>query len=192
MAAPRAQRYFARAPRYRMSSSDIRSLRVVRKTRHRRDDFDAEVVNISETGLAFEVNREYIPKIGEVLLLEFTMPGGQRVAWYGRVVRIEMPNDRAEWKSLSRNVLVGLQFHQLPGKFKGEIRQAIETKLEEYEKLRRAQMMAYYLDWALRHWKHLVLYVISALATLYVLWAVTRPSADYDPKHPGIWGERKW
>ena len=188
----RAHRYYNRSKRYDMEQNDLRHMRLVREPLTAPAHYETEILNVSETGIAFLMKIKEVPNVGEMLMLEFTPPGGNRIAWYGKVVRIELPQDRAAWKSFSTMALVAVQFHKMPSAFRHEIREGLDIKFRQIEFRKRKEKFIAYAMWMQKHWKKILLYAFSLLFTAMTLYMLSRPTPNYNERDPSIWGERKW
>jgi len=131
-----ARPYVLRAPRYTLSVSDRRLLRF--KGENLADGtIEAEVFNLSMTGLAFAVHRFDAPNLGEELKIEFAVPGGQTIAWYAQVVRIE---SQPEWQAeiggpvlKPEDVKVAVRFAALPAPFRRELQDSLRKRVTPEE-----------------------------------------------------------
>ena len=95
----------------------------------------ARVHDLSSTGLSFIVDTDETPMTGDVLKIEFDVPGRKQIAWFATVVRIEQ---RTEWDPELGDrtfTLVGLRFRQLPAPFRNAIQSSVGGKITGDEKL---------------------------------------------------------
>lgn len=101
--------------RYTLRNEDKRSGRVSRSLLQPREVFRVKVYDLSAGGLSFFVDQSYAPLIGERVSLEFVIPTGRQMAWYGEVVRLEnvgaTDDLNPDWES---PVKVGVKFTELP------------------------------------------------------------------------------
>lgn len=187
------RRFVARSPRYVLRPSDNQMLRFAPKKVHDRS-FSTRFVNISESGLAFLIDRESAPQIGEFIKIEFPVPGGEQIAWFAKVVRLEEFSSTPWWSERDTNtdigVVVGVQFHELP---QGH-RQAIRVHLQEkfHEMVREQRLRVFHrvgAVWNEYGWQF-ILYLISAALTFGLLYWLSRPDFNYDEKRGAPWGQR--
>src|SRR5690606_17849126 len=85
------KKFVSRAPRYTLRPNDNHFMRFA----HKEDSghvYTTRFVDISLTGLAFITDRENAPFIYDMIKIEIPLPGGQQVAWWAKVVRIEEYN----------------------------------------------------------------------------------------------------
>lgn len=89
----------------------------------------ARVMNISETGLAFEMVGPDLPYIDELLKIEFTVPGQRQIACFANVVRIE---PRKSWHPLHgerQTMKVAVHFHGLPDLYKKALQKSLNERV---------------------------------------------------------------
>lgn len=184
------RQFINRAPRYILNADDNRLLRVVRDgTLHK--IITSELINISETGLIFSVDRQVAPRIGEMIKVEFaTTLAEEGFAWFARVMRIELPEEQFSWKNRSTTVRVGIRFEKLPAGHADRLRRQLNEKFEQLRNERRLRLARQSRAWMADHGLQLAIYVFATLATVAILYILSRPSANYDPKNPSVWGER--
>jgi hypothetical protein len=152
-----------------------------------------KLLNISETGMGIEMTAREAPQVGERLKVEIPIPGGEQIAWWAVVVRIEL--EELNWWSLQtleeeEKVYVGLRFEELPRGHRRAIRTGLEARfLEEIKESRRRQWLYVKAFWYRNLWKIFgsILAFVMAATMLYLL---ARPTADYDPKYGTPWGQR--
>lgn len=80
----------SRSPRYLVPTGEDTVLRFSRGG-SRKKIAKTKIINLSDSGMAFYVDGRAIPHLGEILKVEFELDG--RVVRYGRVVRLESPNE---------------------------------------------------------------------------------------------------
>lgn len=189
--ARRLRPYIKRAPRYVLNANDNRFMRFARESVFNRT-YTTEIVNLSETGMAFVVDRSLVPDLGEQMKIEFTPPNQEQIAWFARVVRIELPEDISGWKIQSREARVALQFENLPPAHLQAIRHGLR---EQFERLAFERKMQTYREiglWLKQNASKIAVYAAASLIVFSILYSLTRPSPNYDAKHPVPWGERKF
>lgn len=87
----------------------------------------AEIYDISYSGIAFRINHDLTPEIGELVAIEFRLPGAAKMAWYAQVVRMEIEAQQAT-HSLVR---VGARFLEIPPARRKALEGHIDTLLEK-------------------------------------------------------------
>lgn len=97
-------RYHGRAPRYILNTQDDYLVRVAGPKQVPWEE-GTEILNVSLTGLAFTAPSDLCPLLGEVIKIQFTPPGGQQMACYAIVTRLESKSDQL--------TLVGVHFYKL-------------------------------------------------------------------------------
>lgn len=187
------RRFVARAPRYILRPNDNQMLRFAPNHVHNRS-FSTRFVNVSESGLAFVIDRASAPRIGEFLKVEFPVPGGEQIAWFAKVVRLEEVDKHPWWnrQALAEDpgVLVGLQFHQLPRGHREAIRVHLQEKFHEIIKTRRSAKWRVVNEFLREYGWKIFMYAISTLLTFGILYLISRPTPSYDPEHGSPWGQR--
>ncbi|MEK7355987.1 MAG: PilZ domain-containing protein, partial [Bdellovibrionota bacterium] len=103
-----ARHYFSRSPRYVFGPEEESQLRFAgmntRGVIHR-----AAIRDLSESGIAFALGQTEAPEEGELLKIEFPVPGRPSIACFATVVRVEARSDwDPEWGDRG-HTLIGLQ-----------------------------------------------------------------------------------
>lgn len=127
-----AARYHPRAPRYVFRPEDESLMRFAGMDT-RGITLKARMHDLSTTGLSIIVNSNQAPEIGQMLKIEFGLPGSRQVAWFATVVRIERKSEWSPDFGHREYTLVGLRFRQLPSAFTKAIKKSIERKVEDDE-----------------------------------------------------------
>lgn len=188
------RRFVPRAPRYILRPNDNQMLRFAPNKILNRS-YSTRFMNVSESGLAFLIDKSSAPGIGEFIKVEFPVPGGEQIAWFAKVVRLEefVPEDwwsEAKAKEHENDVIVGIQFHQLPDGHRQAIRLHLQEKFHQVLKERsqaRWRLTAHYF--AEYGWQ-VVMYGIAAALAFSILYFLAQPSPNYDPKRGSPWGQR--
>lgn len=119
-------RYHSRSPRYILDTDDNYLIRVA-GPRQTPWEEGTEIKNVSLTGLAFTAPEDLCPILGEVIKIQFQVPGQQNMACYGIVTRIE--NEEA-----SHNCLVAIHFYKLEMAHRLILAQGLTEKLKHRNK----------------------------------------------------------
>jgi hypothetical protein len=85
-------RYHARSPRYTLDTQDNHLVRYSGADRLTWEE-KTELKNISLTGLSFVASQDLSPQLGEIIKIQFAVPGSEMMACYGVITRIEQTND---------------------------------------------------------------------------------------------------
>jgi len=80
-------RYHARSPRYFLNTQDNSLVRFSGAERFSWEE-KTELMNISLTGLSFTAPDDLSPQIGEVIKIQFEVPGADMMACYAIVIRV--------------------------------------------------------------------------------------------------------
>ena len=115
-------RYHGRAPRYILNTLDDSLIRVA-GPRQLPWEEGTEIKNISLTGLAFTAPSDLCPLLGEVIKIQFDVPGSQPMACYAVVTRIDPMK--------SQKMLVGVHFYKLEMAQRVALAQGLSEKLRE-------------------------------------------------------------
>ena len=81
-------RYHARAPRYILDTEDNSLIRLSGAEQLAWEE-NTELRDVSLTGLSFTAPLDLSPQIGEVIKIQFSVPGSQQMACFAMVIRIE-------------------------------------------------------------------------------------------------------
>jgi hypothetical protein len=122
-----AQRYYLRAPRYVLKSAELRNMRFA--TMETRGLSTAtEVMNLSESGLAFQLETGRPPEEGDILKVEFPIPGETQIACFATVVRVDEFTDWDPKIGERRFNVVGLKFRHLPDGHRRILRRGLDGR----------------------------------------------------------------
>lgn len=97
-------RYHARSPRYILDTQDDELIRIAGPRQVPWEE-GTEIRNVSLTGLAFTAPEDLCPLLGEVIKIQFVVPGGKQMACHAVVTRLDP--DRGH------KILVGVHFYKL-------------------------------------------------------------------------------
>ncbi len=97
-------KYHARSPRYILNTHDDYLVRVAGPQQIPWEE-DTEIKNVSLTGLAFTAPDDLCPVLGEVIKVQFVIPGAQQMACHAIVTRLEPDK--------SHTILVAVHFYKL-------------------------------------------------------------------------------
>jgi len=97
-------RYHARSPRYILDTQDDELIRVAGPRQIPWEE-GTEIRNVSLTGLGFLAPEDLCPLLGEVIKVQFVVPGGKQMACHAIVTRLDP--DKNE------KILVGVHFYKL-------------------------------------------------------------------------------
>lgn len=97
-------RYHARSPRYILDTQDEELIRVAGPRQVPWEE-GTEIRNVSLTGLAFLAPEDLCPLLGEVIKIQFLIPGGKQMACHAIVTRLDPEK--------GEKILVGVHFYKL-------------------------------------------------------------------------------
>lgn len=81
-------RYHARAPRYILNADDNNLVRLSGAERLPWEE-STEIRDISLTGLSFTAPMDLSPQLGEIIKIQFSVPGAEQMACYAVVIRVQ-------------------------------------------------------------------------------------------------------
>lgn len=115
-------RYHSRLPRYLLQTQDNTLIRFAGPQQTPWEE-GTEIHNISLSGLAFTVPAELSPLLGEVIKIEFEVPGASRMACFGMTTRMD--------PQPSGNMLVGVKFYKMDLAQRIFLAQGLAQKLKD-------------------------------------------------------------
>jgi hypothetical protein len=158
-----ARHYFTRSPRYVFDHSDESVVRFAgmhtRGIIHR-----AAIRDLSESGLAFAIGETQPPEEGELLKIEFPIPGRKNIACFATVIRVEKRSDwDPEWGDRG-HTLIGLQFRNLPTAHFRALQKGLDGRVAHEN-----------FDWQTSRRTHAFAFAGLSLALALGAWAMTQP-----------------
>jgi hypothetical protein len=119
--------WYDRSPRYLLTAEDNRKLRFA-SMQTRREATYAALKNLSESGLGFTVAVADAPQEGDMIKIEFTVPGIKQIACFATVSRVELGDSPdPEWGANSY-AFVALEFRNLPAHAQDLIERGLKSK----------------------------------------------------------------
>ena len=118
-------KYHARAPRYILNTDDDYLIRIAGPRQIPWEE-GTEIRNVSLTGLAFTAADDLCPLLGEVIKIQFSVPGGRQMACHAIVTRLE--NDLQNLKQM----LVAVHFYKLEMAHRVVLAQGISKKFKDH------------------------------------------------------------
>jgi hypothetical protein len=112
--------------------------------------FFTEVVNLSETGMAFTVPFLDSPQLNEMIMVEFSVPGGEPVACFAKVQRVQKYTLIESDFYQKDCKLVAVEFQKLPAAQHQSLRQSLQVEFKKMNMHFRRQQLWLKLQW---HWK---------------------------------------
>lgn len=190
----RAVKFIPRATRYTLSPSDNRYLRYA----HDNDlghTFTTRFVDISQTGLAFITDRENAPRLSDLIKIEIPLQENNTIAWWARVVRVE-EYAAHKWYLNAKDfqsenqVLVAVVFYDLPPAHSRQIRETLDKKFTEMQAAARHERMQNITKFIVEQMWLILFYTSLVLATIWLLYFLSKPSLNYDAEKGAPWGQR--
>jgi hypothetical protein len=190
-----ARKFIQRAPRYVLRPQDRKDMRF--SLEHSVGEGGIEhtfLVNLSETGAAFVINHGMAPKVGDRIKVEVPIPQGDRIAWWGQVVRTSVYRPRGWFNNdrfhTNEHTLVALHFDSLPEPHTRSIRRGLNRSFMQAMRDQKYVTADYYTSFLREHFWMLMLYAALTIAVFGAMYYLSLPSANYDAKRGAPWGER--
>ncbi|MFN7455198.1 MAG: PilZ domain-containing protein [Pseudobdellovibrionaceae bacterium] len=164
-------KYHARQPRYILQTEDNTLIRVAGPKQVPWEE-GTEIRNISLSGLAFTAPSDLCPLVGEVIKVQFEVPGrlaknGQTtMACYGLVTRLEPQG--------SHQMLVGIQFVKLELSHKLILLQGLALKLREQQAKIQQQKEKLKWHYHSHQWRQWLGFLSSGLVLILSFWISLR------------------
>ncbi len=112
--------------------------------------FFTEVVNLSETGMAFTVPFLDSPQMNETIMVEFSVPSGEPIACYAKVQRVQKYT-LIESDFFQKDCkLVAVEFQKLPAAQHQSLKLCLQSEFKKMNMHFRRQQLWLKLQW---HWK---------------------------------------
>lgn len=115
-------RYHARSPRYILNTEDDSLVRVAGPRQVPWEE-GTEIKNVSLTGLAFTAPEDLCPILGEIIKIQFLVPGSRQMASHAIVTRLDVQKNAT--------VLVGLHFYKMEMGHRVALAQGLARKLKD-------------------------------------------------------------
>lgn len=199
--AQQLRRFVPRATRYFLRPDDNKFM----KFAHERPDtnetqglHDTIMVNLSRTGLGFLVDRDMAPNIGDLVKVEFPVPGrkdgSNTLACWARVARVQEYTQNIWWlkddPKFHDLVFVGVQFQDMTAIGEVAIQTGIDRRMTALiQQHRRERWNRLWLWFQFKGWKFFAI-LVTAFAVFFSLYYLTLPDDKYDSKRGAPWGER--
>lgn len=193
--ADRIRKFVPRAFRYVLRPQDKHLMRFSLENTSGSAHIEKTIlINMSESGVAFLIDNKTDVHMNERLKVEIPIPGGEQIAWWGRVVRIQEYEPRAWFFGSDPfkeepKIMVGVKFDELPEGHSRTIRKGIEQSFMQAMRDQHYRNWLYYRNVARNFTKLLVIAALLA-GLVGFLWYFTRPSENYDANKGAPWGQR--
>lgn len=121
-------KYIARSPRYILQAEDNTLIRLAGPNQVPWEE-GTEIRNMSTSGLAFTAPADLCPVVGELVKVQFEVPGTSNMAAFALVTRVE-PNHGSQPMGQGATMLVATQFVQMDTPQKLHLAQGLGQKLK--------------------------------------------------------------
>jgi len=150
------------------------------------------IIDMSESGMAFLVNRDHIPRLGENIMIEFEVPSKEQMACFSRVIRIEEIPRRDLWKYPERNVIVAVTFMNLTRGHRKQLNHGLNKKFEVLREQFKKTKVKEKVAWLRSYSKLALLYLACILGIVFIFYFLTQPRGNYNNLKIVPWGERRF
>ena len=190
-----AKQFVQRAPRYILRPQDRADMRFsLEHTSGKGGIENTLLINLSESGVAFIMNRVHAPRIGDRIKVEVPIPQGERIAWWGNVVRTTLFEPSGWFKNDGfegdPRVIVAIRFDELPEPHSRALRRGLNRSFMQTMRDQEFRTLRYYRGFFIEHFWKIVLYSFLSLMLVVTIYLLSQPSGNYDAKRGSQWGER--
>jgi hypothetical protein len=145
--------------------------------------------------MAFLVSPGAEPKLGDRIKVEVPIPGGEQIAWWGRVMRIQEFEPRNWFFKKDpfiedHKIVIGLRFESLPEPHTRAIRRGLEKSMMQAMRDQHYRNWLYYKTVVTQNLAQALLYLALSAALVGFIWYFSQPDAKYDAKRGAPWGDR--
>ena len=166
--AKRLKEFVPRAIRYVIRPEDNRVIRHS-KQKYRQRSYHSDILNVSETGLLFTIDRSELLKIGEQVLVEFQGPALNKVATHAKVVRTDRFEEWHPTWGKRKKYTVAIQFVDIPEGLSFEIRQGIKDKIQDQIKIKRREQKKARVSWIVSNKSETIKFALATFGWLLTL-----------------------
>ncbi len=156
-----------RSPRYVLQVKDKKILRYAPYPRGNRTFF-TEVLNLSETGMAFTVPFLDAPQMSESIMVEFSTPNNESFACFAKVQRVQKLTVLESDFFQKDCKLVAVKFEQLNKEQILLLRKSLSKEFKKIQKNFYRQQMWLKLAW---HWKFKKAMILSGVAVTLAIFS---------------------
>ena len=151
-----------RSPRYVLQMKDKKIMRYATFPRSQRT-FNTEVLNLSETGMAFTVPFLDAPQIHETIMVEFTPPDEKSFACYAKVLRVQKITVLESDFFQKDCKVVAVKFEKLSKEQSSLLRNSLQREFKKIHSHFYRQQLWLKLQW---HWKFKKIWILSSAIAL--------------------------
>lgn len=185
------RKFIPRAPRYVLRPGDSEVMRFSPKSGHGKIQ-QTKFLNISQTGLAFMADSSQTPHIGEMIKIEFSIPGGEQVAWWAKVVRIEAYSDSRWWdktndSNSTDHIVIAVTYVDLPEGHRRQIQQGLSQRFKELKKQYYFEGLQDFGSFIRRNFWNFVLFGLCAITAVMAIGLFTYYEPLFDRKNGSIY-----
>lgn len=149
-------RYHARSPRYILDTQDNSLIRFSGAERLPWEE-QTELRNVSLTGLSFVCANDLSPQLGEIIKIQFSVPGSETMACYAIVIRIAAEDAHSNE--------VAVHFYKLDRIQRINLVQGLATKMDT----RKFNLVSDNTPTPSKHFLYLTLMFFSVLCWIFLM-----------------------
>ena len=165
---PTSENIQNRSPRYVLQVKDKKILRYAPYPRGNRTFF-TEVLNLSETGMAFTVPFLDSPQVGEMMMVEFSTPSSSNFACFAKVQRVQKLTILESDFFQKECKLVAVKFEQLKNEQLLLLRKSLNKEFKKIQTHFYRQQMWLKMLW---YWKFKKTLILSCAAASLASFAI--------------------
>ena len=179
------RQFMPRAPRYVLRPEDAQLLFFAHPGQTAGNKYPTKIINVSETGIAFLVYKSTAPRIGDLIKIEFPIPGAEQIAWWARVVRMEEYSSSPWWRdsdetSSSTEIMVGVTFEHLPAGHRKEIKEGLWSRYQDLIAEHKRQQRARFIEFTKENFWHFILFTLCTVAGVMALYWISTLEPLFD------------
>lgn len=165
------KKYKTRPPRYDFRASDAKNIRFAKPDgKGAAQSFTTNtLLDISQTGIAFIIDESISLKKGDSLMVEFTVPGSEKMACHASVVRVEddptFPSER----------IIGIQFKDLLPAHRSNLTQGLKRCFMHLRALQQRDQLIQKFHQKAKRTKPKAIWLIYLLFAVITFYFVLQP-----------------
>ncbi len=165
--AKKLSEFIPRSVRYVIRPEDNRVIRFAKK-RLRKRSYHSDIVNVSETGMLFTIDRSELLKKDELVMVQFKGPALGEIATYAKVVRTERFEEWNPRWGKRKKFRVAIQFEDMYDGLNFELRQGITDRISSQIREQKKERLKARRSWILKNYKMLLGLVFVSIGFLAI------------------------
>ena len=163
------KRYEQRAPRYLFKPDDRKVVRFA-KVGNKKRSSTTILIDISQSGMAFVVEKKLRPAVGDKIMVEFTVPCSDQMACYAVVMRVDLRESR--YIDDEDEAVVAVKFTSLMNSQGKNLSAGLRLKFKELKSLKQRERILDKMDWAKESYHKYVFWAVSTVAMIMVFYFI--------------------